>query len=55
MAAFFEAMGKYRGTFGALTNAKMQASNFYSRGHKYDSGFGSSLDGNNIPTSVYTS
>jgi oligoendopeptidase F len=54
MAAFFEAMGKYRGTFGALMNANDQASNFYARTHKYDTVLESALDGNNIPTSVYT-
>jgi oligoendopeptidase F len=53
MATFFEALGKYRATFGALTNAKLQGSSFYSRAHKYDSGLEASLDGNNIPTSVY--
>ena len=54
MAAFFEAMGKYRGTFGALMNANDQASNFYARSHKYDTVLASALDGNNIPTSVYS-
>jgi oligoendopeptidase F len=53
MATFFEALGKYRATFGALTNAKLQGSSFYSRAHKYGSGLEASLDGNNIPTSVY--
>jgi oligoendopeptidase F len=54
MAAFFEAMGKYRGTFGALMNANDQASNFYARAHKYNTVLDSALDGPNIPTSVYT-
>lgn len=53
MAAFFEAMGKYRATFGTMMNSKLQASGFYSRSHKYGSGLEASLDGNNIPTSVY--
>ena len=53
MTTFFEALGKYRATFGALTNAKLQGSSFYSRAHKYGSGLEASLDGNNIPTSVY--
>ena len=53
MAAFFEAMGKYRATFGTMMNSKLQASGFYSRSHKYRSGLEASLDGNNIPTSVY--
>lgn len=54
MAAFFEALGKYRATFGTLMNSKLQASGFYSRAHKYNSGLEASLDGANIPTSVYT-
>jgi oligoendopeptidase F len=54
MAAFFEALGKYRGTFGALMNANDQASNFYAQTHKYNTVLASALDSNNIPTSVYT-
>jgi oligoendopeptidase F len=54
MAAFFGELGKYRGTFGALMNANDQASNFYARAHKYNSVLESALDGNNIPTTVYT-
>ena len=53
MAAFFESLGKYRATFGTLMNSKLQASGFYSRAHKYGSGLEASLDGANIPTSVY--
>jgi oligoendopeptidase F len=53
MSTFFEALGKYRATFGSLMNAKLQGSSFYSRAHKYGSGLEASLDGNNIPTSVY--
>ncbi len=54
MAAFFEALGKYRGTFGGLMNANDQASYFYAKTHKYDTVLASALDGPNIPTSVYT-
>lgn len=53
MAAYFEALGKYRATFGTLMNSKLQASSFYSRAHKYPNGLSASLDGANIPTSVY--
>ncbi len=53
MAAFFETMGTYRATFGTMMNSKLQASGFYFRSHKYGSGLEASLDGNNIPTSVY--
>jgi oligoendopeptidase F len=54
MVAYFEALGKYRATFGTLMNSKLQGSSFYSRSHKYPSGLAASLDGPNIPTSVYT-
>ena len=54
MTAFFEALGKYRGTFGALMNANDQASVFYARTHKYDTVLDSTLDGPNIPASVYS-
>ncbi|HEX4488477.1 MAG TPA: oligoendopeptidase F [Terriglobales bacterium] len=53
MVAYFEALGKYRATFGTLMNSKLQGSSFYSRSHKYPSGLAASLDGPNIPTSVY--
>lgn len=54
MAAFFGALGAYRGTFGSTMNTSVQSSVFYARAHKYETSLGSSLDGPNIPTSVYT-
>lgn len=53
MAAFFGALGAYSGTYGSLLNAKMQGAAFYARSHKYGSVLEASLDGPNIPTSVY--
>ena len=53
MAAFFGALGAYSGTYGSLLNAKMQGAAFYARAHKYGSVLEASLDGPNIPISVY--
>jgi oligoendopeptidase F len=53
MAAFFGALGAYSGTYGSLLNAKMQGAAFYARSHRYGSVLEASLDGPNIPTSVY--
>jgi oligoendopeptidase F len=53
MSAFFGALGSYSGTYGSLLNAKMQGAAFYARSHKYGSVLEASLDGPNIPTSVY--
>ena len=53
MEAFFTALGKYRGTFGSMMNTNVQTSVFYARTRHYDTALESSLDGPNIPTSVY--
>ena len=53
MAAFFGALGAYKGTYGSLLNAKMQSTAFYARSHRYGSALEASLDNANIPTSVY--
>jgi len=53
MSALFGALGTYSGTYGSLLNAKMQGAAFYARSHKYGSVLEASLDGPNIPTSVY--
>jgi oligoendopeptidase F len=53
MAAFFGALGAYKGTYGSLLNAKMQSAAFYARSHRYGSALEASLDSANIPTSVY--
>ena len=53
MSSFFNALGAYKGTFGSTLNAQVQADVFYARARKYGSALESSLDGANIPTSVY--
>src|ERR1041385_6756641 len=53
MRTFFESLGKYRATYGALMNGNLQASVFYARSHKYNTVLENALDGPNIPISVY--
>jgi oligoendopeptidase F len=53
MSAFFGSLGAFRGTFGATMNAQVQSDVFYSKTRKYTSALEASLDGANIPTSVY--
>jgi oligoendopeptidase F len=53
MAAFFGALGGYRGTFGSMMNSSVQASVFYARARNYSSSLEAALDNPNIPTSVY--
>jgi oligoendopeptidase F len=55
MAAFFTALGKYRATFGATFNGKVQKDIFYMRARHYDSTVQAVLDQSNIPVPVYTS
>ncbi|MBI2213069.1 MAG: oligoendopeptidase F [Acidobacteria bacterium] len=52
-STFFGALGKYKGTYGAMLNAKVQNDVFYMRAQKYDSTLEQSLDSFNIPTAVY--
>jgi oligoendopeptidase F len=54
MSAFFNALGSYRGTFGSTLNGQVQANEFYAKARNYKDALESSLDGANIPTSVYT-
>ncbi|MFI5184271.1 MAG: oligoendopeptidase F [Vicinamibacteria bacterium] len=54
-AAFFEAEGAYRRTFGALLAGNIQADIFNMKARKYASAVESSLDANNVPIAVYTS
>jgi oligoendopeptidase F len=53
MSAFFTALGGFRRTFGATTNSSIQKALFYARARKYRSALEASLDGPNIPVSVY--
>ena len=53
MQAFFESLGRYRGTFGSMMNSNVQGSVFYAKARHYDNSLQATLDGPNIPVSVY--
>jgi oligoendopeptidase F len=53
MSAFFTSLGSFNRTFGTTMNASVQKSLFYAKSRKYGSNLEMSLDGPNIPTSVY--
>ena len=55
MAAFFGALGQYKGTFGATLNGQVQANEFYADARHYKSALESALDASNIPVAVYSS
>ncbi|MGK2859753.1 MAG: oligoendopeptidase F [Thermoanaerobaculia bacterium] len=52
-SSFFSTLGKYRGTYGAMINAKVQNDIFVMRAKKYGTTLEAELDSFNIPTSVY--
>ena len=54
MSAFFGALGGFSRTFGSTMNAEVQKVAFYTKARKYDSPLAQSLDGANIPVSVYS-
>ena len=54
MAAYFGALGTYRGTYGSMMNTNVQASIFYAQARKYATSLEASLGNPNIPVSVYT-
>jgi oligoendopeptidase F len=54
MAAFFGSLAGFSRTFGATMNAEVQKVAFYTKARKYQSALEESLDGPNIPVSVYT-
>jgi oligoendopeptidase F len=54
MSTFFTALGGFRRTFGTLLNGEVQKVRFNATARKYPSALEASLDGPNIPTSVYT-
>ena len=54
MSAFFDALGKFLGTFGATLNSQIQTDIFVARARDYPTSLAAALDGPNIPTSVYT-
>jgi oligoendopeptidase F len=54
MSAFFQALGGFSRTLGTIMNSNVQRALFYARSRKYGSTLEASLDGPNIPLSVYT-
>ena len=54
MSAFFEALGGFSRTLGTIMNSNVQRALFYAKSRKYASTLEASLDGPNIPVSVYT-
>jgi oligoendopeptidase F len=53
MSAFFKALGGFSRTLGVTMNSNVQKSLFYARSRKYSSNLEASLNGPNIPVSVY--
>ena len=51
--SFFGMLYKFKRTFGTQLNGEINKNLFYKNARKYDSCLNSSLDRNNIPTSVY--
>ena len=54
MSAFFAALGGFSRTLGVTMNSNVQKELFYARSRKYASNLEASLNGPNIPVSVYT-
>ena len=54
MSAFFGALGSFSRTLGTTMNSSVQKALFYSRSRKYASNLEASLNGPNIPVTVYT-
>ena len=54
MKVFFEALGAFGRTFGTTMNANFQKAHFFAKSRKYPTTLEMSLNGPNIPTSVYT-
>jgi oligoendopeptidase F len=52
--SYFTSLDRYRRTFGAQLYAQVKKDLFYMRARNYTSCLESALDGNNIPTNVYT-
>ena len=54
MSAYFGTLGTFSRTFGTSMSASLQKALFYSRARNYESNLGATLNGPNIPLSVYT-
>ncbi len=53
MSAFFGSMAGFSRTFGSTMNNEVQKVAFYTKARKYESSLAGSLDGPNVPVSVY--
>src|SRR5438093_4928603 len=53
MSAFFAALGHFSGTLGTTMNGEVQKVRFQAKARKYESALEYSLNGPNIPVSVY--
>ena len=54
MTAYFSALGGFSRTFGTSMSASLQKAVFFTRARNYESNLGATLNGPNIPISVYT-
>ena len=54
MSAFFQGLGGFSRTFGTTMNASVQKALLFAKSRKYDSALESTLNGPNIPVTVYT-
>src|SRR5262245_34311523 len=54
MSAFFTALGGFRRTYGTTMNGEVQKVSFFATARHYSTSVEASLDGANIPVSVYT-
>jgi len=54
MSSFFESLGSFKGTLGTTMNAEVQKVLFFAKARKYSGPLDATLDGPNIPVSVYT-
>ena len=53
-ASIYESYGQFRNTFASLLGAQTKQLNFFAKARKYDSALAYCLDGNEVPTQVYT-
>jgi oligoendopeptidase F len=54
MSAFFTALGSFRRTYGTTMSGEVQKVRFFAKARRYPTALEASLDGANIPVSVYT-
>ena len=54
MSAFFTALGGFRRTFGTTMDGEVQKVLFFTKARRYGTALEASLDGANIPVTVYT-